>query len=258
MRKYFFIFLILCMAALASCASTDEGRFTDPAEAFEKGNEEFDDGFYEESRRFFQEARRVDTTGDYAPLAQLRIGDSFVKSGEPELAAEEFRRFLDEHPRHKYASYAQYQIGMIYYGMIKGPERGYGAAVQALDAFTTLNERYPRNPYRETVKSYIQRARDVIAGHEFLVADYYFKRDACHGTVERLTTILESFPDYRELDEVFYRLAVCKMILGNDEDAREYLEMLGQQFPDSKLIRKTEERFREIMEEKANGAQEKE
>ncbi|NIS87864.1 MAG: outer membrane protein assembly factor BamD, partial [Nitrospinaceae bacterium] len=122
-------------------------------------------------------------------------------------------------------------------------------------AFLTLNEQYPRNPYRTEVEYRIQRCRDVIAGHEFLVADFYFRKEAYYGTVERLTGLLKDFPDYREKDEVYYRLAVGYKGLGQDENAQEYLDLLKRDYPESDLIEEAEEMFEDIMEERAEKAE---
>jgi outer membrane protein assembly factor BamD len=247
--------ILLCVAVLAlsvSCSKdSKKGRPFNAEEAFGEANKEYDKGFYTEARRQFEEVKRQDITGEYTPLAQLRIADSYLKSDEPALAIAAYQEFLDDYHRHKYAAYAQYKVGMTYFGLVQGPERGYGSALLALDAFLTLNEQYPRNPYRTEVEYRIQRCRDVIAGHEFLVADFYFRREAYYGTVERLTELLKDFPDYREKDEVYYRLAVGYKGLGQDENAREYLDLLKREYPSSKLINKAEKKFEDIMEERA-------
>jgi outer membrane protein assembly factor BamD len=257
MRKLLALLMVAALVVVAACASESEKlKPFVPDSAFKDANKEFDKGFYEESRNKFQEIIRQDTTGEYAPLAQLRIADSYVKGDEPELAADEYREFLDKYPGHKYAAYAQYKIGMVNFGMVSGPERGYGSAVAALEAFRTLDERYPRNPYREEVALHIDRCLKVIAGHEYLVGDFYFKRKAYRGAIGRLEGALRDYPTYLDLDKVYYRLAVSHKALGHDEDAGEYLTKLKQEFPDSDLIEKTEEEFKDIMEQRAEDLRE--
>lgn len=243
--------LLLCALVLASCGKdVPEPSLYDPEEAFAEANENFTDKQYEEARRGFQELRRKDTTGDYVPLAQLRIADSYFEEKEHELAVQEYRRFLDDYPRHKYASYAQHQVGQAYYRLILGPDRGFGYAVRALEEFEKLMADYPRNPYRETVQIKIERCREILADHEFLVADFYFKRDAHRGTLDRLLGLMRDFPEYRGMDEVLYRVAVSYKALGKDAEADEYLDRLRERYPDSSLIEEAEEDFEGIEDDR--------
>lgn len=237
---------LLIVAALlaASCAKKVPPPVSlEPSERFEQANRLFEKKNFEEARRTFEEVKLKDARQGYAPLAQLRIADTYVREEDPELAVDEYREFLRDYPTHKYASYAQYQIGMVYFNLIKGPERGYGAAVRAIEAFESLNSLYPRNPYREDVKRRIEQAGEVIADHEFMVGDFYFRKGAYRGAIGRLEPLLEDFPDYEAGDEALYRLAVSHMALGEAEKARQYLDALKQKYPASPLIEKAREKF---------------
>lgn len=248
MRK---IALFILIAAVAlSCAEKAPPRPFVAEEAFREANEKFKDKHFEEARKLFEEIKLNDTENIYAPLAQLRIADSYIAEEEPELAVDAYRRFLDSYPRHQYSSYAQYQIAMVYYNMIKGPDRGHGAAVRALDEFETLNRLYPRHPYRESVEYRMERARDVVAEHEFMVGDFYFKKGAYHGAIDRLEGIMRDFPDYRKEAEVLFRLAVSYKGIGEDAKAEEYLGLLTGKYPGNELVEKAGEKFGEIEEER--------
>lgn len=245
------ILLVALLAVLSiSCSKETKPLPTlEPAAAFEKANEILEKKNYEEARRTFDELKRSDIDEGYAPLAQLRIADSYVKEEEAELAIDEYKRFLKDYPRHKYASYAQYQIGMVYYNLVRGPDRGYGAALRALEAFQSLNSLYPRNPYRDEVKYYMEKTRDVIAMHEFMVGDFYFKKGACEGVIGRMEGLLRDFPEYKDMPEVLYRLGVCHKRLEDNARAEQDLNMLRRRYPESPLIEKTEKEFREIAED---------
>lgn len=213
---------------------------------FAEANEKLKKKDYEEARKLFEEIKLKDTENAFAPLAQLRIADSYVQEEEPEIAVDEFREFVRDYPLHRYASYAQYQIGQIYYNMIKGPDRGYGAAVRALEEFQALNRLYPRHPYKETVKYKIDRARDVIAEHEFLVGDFYFKKGAYRGAVDRLDGMLRDFPDYGRRAEALYRLAVSRWALGERDMAEQHLNALIGEHSGVELVEKAREKFKEL------------
>ena len=240
--------LLMAILLLASCAKKiPPMEPLDPEKAFKEANENIEKKRYQEARRILGDIRRRDTTMQYAPLAQLRIADSHMEEDEPELAAEEYRQFLEEQPRHKYASYAQYRIGMIYYELIIGPDRGFDAAVRALEEFQKLMDLYPRNPYRESSLLKLERCREIIAENEFMVGDFYFKKKAYLGAIERFTDLLDDFPMYQNRDEVYYRLAVSTKALGKDDMADYYTRMLREAYPESALIGKIQKEFNKIM-----------
>ncbi|MEJ2184035.1 MAG: outer membrane protein assembly factor BamD [Nitrospirota bacterium] len=249
------LLLVLAILLLAGCSKAVKPETPPPydvAKDFEEANHLLSKKNYDEARSHFEDVKRRDTEMKYAPLAQLRIADSYVEEEEPELAVDEYQQFLDSYPSHKYAAYAQYQIGMAYYTQIKGPARGFGAAVRALGAFESLNRIYPRNPYRESVKFKIDRCRQVIADHEYMVGDFYYRQSAYSGAIGRLESLLRDFPAYNKAPEVLYRLAVSHKHLGEDQKAEQDLEMLKKRFPGHELIKKTEEALADIEKERGH------
>ena len=241
--------MAMALGLLVACSSADKTAPYDTAKEFAKANEEFEDKRHEDARQRFENIIRMDTEYIYAPLAQLRVADSYVADDNPELAIDEFRRFLDTYPRHKYAAYAQYNIGLVYFKLIKGPERGYGAALNALDAFRELNGLYPRNPYREDAELKIEHAEKIIAEHELMVGSFYFSRTAYNGAIDRLEGLIEAFPKYGNDPEVLWRLAVSHKGLGNDSRSQEYLTRLEALFPDSKYVKKARKHISKLEEE---------
>lgn len=244
MIKY--ITAIMALALVISCTPTHLDLTLAPDVAFKKANEEIEGHHFEDARQRLEHIIRTDTKYIYAPLAQLRLGDSYIESREPDLAIEEYRRFLDTYPRHKYASYAQYQIGLAYFGLVKGPDRGFGAALNALDIFTSLNETYPRNPYREDASLKIEQCNDIIAEHERIVGTFYFDRTAYHGAIDRLEGLVRDYPKYAEKSDVIMMLAVSYMGIGDETQSKQYLDRLESGFPDSKHLKKARKQIRKL------------
>ena len=142
--------LILFMLALGSCsgkkAAKPEGPF-DPKASFVFANEQIEKKKYEDARATLIEIKNRDTSRQIAPLAQLKIADSYIKEEEPERGIAEYRRFLDEYPDNQYAPYAQYQIAMVHFNKIEDAERGYGYAEKALKVINLGLKYHPRSSY---------------------------------------------------------------------------------------------------------------
>ena len=141
------VFIAMLLLSVFGCSGKAPVKATseefNAESSFEKANKLIDDKEYDKARALLLEVKSRDLTKNYAPLAQLRIADSYVKEGEPDLAVAEFRKFLDIYPDHRYASYAQYQIAMVYFNQIESPERGYGGAAKALEEFEKLKKNFP-------------------------------------------------------------------------------------------------------------------
>jgi len=250
MRKLIIIaFAVMLMASCVKKIPVAE-PFS-PARDLEEANRKLDEGYEEEARRLLENIIRLDTTGEYAPLAHLRVADSYVMEDLPDLAAEEYKDFLNIYPRHKYASYAQYQIGMVYFRLIKGHDRGVGYAVKSLEAFETLNSAFPRNPYRKDALIKIEQCRAVMAEHEFKVGEFYYRKGSCRGAVGRFEGLRKDFPKYTGMARTLYHLAVCYEKLGMAAERDASLKEISKQFPASALHEKAIEEIKQYREDKA-------
>lgn len=250
MRKLIIIaFAVMLMASCAKKIPVAE-PFS-PARDLKEANEKLEDGYEEEARRLLENIIRLDTTGEYAPLAQLRVADSYVMEDLPDLAAEEYKDFLKIYPRHKYASYAQYQTGMVYFRLIKGHDRGVGYAIKSLEAFEKLNSRFPRNPYRKDALIKIEQCRAVMAEHEFNVGQFYYRKGSCRGAVGRFEGLRKDFPKYTGMARTLYELAVCYEKLDKPAERNASLKELSRRFPASGFHEKALEEIKEYREDKA-------
>jgi outer membrane protein assembly factor BamD len=203
--------------------------------SFDQANKLIDQKEYEEARKVLLEIKNRDLTKKYAPLAQLRIADAYVKEGEPELAVAEYRRFLEIYPDHQHAAYAQYQIAMVYFGQIESPERGYGGAARAIAEFEKLKKDFPRNQYKELIDIRIEKCRTLIADYEYLVGEFYLKRKSYSAAIDRFETLLKKFPEYKKEENVLLKLAVAYKGVGDKEKAESSLNRLLEKYPNSPL-----------------------
>lgn len=203
--------------------------------SFAKANKLIDNKDYEEARALLLEIKNRDLTKKYAPLAQLRIADAYVKEVEPDLAVAEYSRFLEIYPDHRHASYAQYQIAMVYFNQIEGPERGYGGAAKALAEFQKLKRDFPRNPYKDVIELRIEKCKNTIADYEFLVGEFYLKNESYNAAINRFETLLSNFPDYKKEENVLLKLGIAYSKADGPEKARLYLDRLIEKYPSSRL-----------------------
>ncbi|NOX21303.1 MAG: outer membrane protein assembly factor BamD [Nitrospirae bacterium] len=233
-RRHLTIALYLIgLLLFSACSSNKQVRPEqfDAKEYLSRASKLIEDEDFEEARRLLFEVKNRDVTRQYAPIAQLKLAESYVKEEDYDTAVEEYRRFLRLYPEHTQAPFAQYQIAMIYYKQIEGPDKGAGGARRALKEFQKLLERYPRNPYREAAELRIKKCKNLIADYEYLVGLFYFKKGSYRAAIGRFEGLIRDFPDYKRIPEVLYRTAKSYEELGDKDRAREFAMKLLDRFP---------------------------
>jgi len=241
LAKRFNIILIFLIFSVLSCsgkpaAVRPSGTF-DPEKSFTAANEQLEKNDYEKARAAFLEVKNRDISKKFAPLAQLKIADSYVKEDETELAVSEYQKFLEAYPDHQYAPYAQYQIAMIYFNQIEGHERGYSGAAKALEEFEKLKKMFPRNPYKEVIDLRIEKCRNTIADYEFLVGEFYYKKESFNAAIKRFEGLLKKYPDYKGEADVLFYTGMSYKNLGQKDKALEYLTRFVDKYPNNKLVK---------------------
>ncbi|MCX7913502.1 MAG: outer membrane protein assembly factor BamD [Thermodesulfovibrionales bacterium] len=237
-------FTLIIFFLISSCSKKIAKReeVFDPEKFIAKAEKLISDKEYEEARKLLIEVKNRDTTKKYAPLAHLKIADSYIKEEELDRGIEEYRRFTELYPDNRFASYAQYQIAMSYFNQIESPDKGSGTAQKALKEFLILKERYPRNPYKETVELRIEKCRNVIADGEFYVGEFYYKKGSFNAAIKRFLGLFESFPEYRRNDEVLFLIGKSYEGLKQKDQAKKYFKILVERYPHSKFVTEAKRR----------------
>lgn len=245
-----YIVVLVSVFTLASCSGKNAviaplEQF-DAEKSFARANKLIADKEYGEARGVLLEIKNRDLTKKIAPLAQLRVADSYVKEEEPEKGVAEYRKFLEMYPDHRHAAYAQYEIAMIYYNQIEGPERGYGGAAMALAEFEKLKKDFPRNPYKDVIDVRIEKCRNTIADYELLVGEFYIKKEAYNAAIQRFEGVIAKYPDYKKIDQVLLNLGISYKKIGRGDKAESYLKELLTKYPNSPLNAKAKKELASV------------
>jgi outer membrane protein assembly factor BamD len=229
--------MLIAAAACSGKQAVQPPEKYDVEKAFEKANAQLEKKDYEEARAAFIEVKNRDLSRKFAPLAQLKIADSFAQEDEFERAVAEYQRFLETYPDHQYASYAQYQIAMVYFNQIESPERGYSGAARALVEFEKLKTMFPRNPYKDVIDLKIEKCRNTMAEYEYLVGSFYYKKGSYKAAIGRFEGLLKKYPEYRGEPDVLFYSGKSYKHLGQREKASEYFTRLIEKHPNDKQVK---------------------
>lgn len=201
---------------------------------------------YKEAREYLTEIKNRDTTKEFAPLAQIKIAETYSLDDEPEMAIEEYREFIRLFPSHKYAVYSQFQIASTYYDEIEGVDRESSAAGMAITEFNKLEQMFPRNPYSDIIKIRITQCKDMLAGHEEYVGMFYYKKGSYDSTIDRFKYIIKNYPDYSYLQRIYYYLGLSYLEKDDTLQAKESFKKAIELSVDTKIANKAKNELKAI------------
>lgn len=226
--------ILIVLLALTACASK-EPPF-DPITAFKEGEESMKSGDYEKARKRYQEIEEKSPDRSYDAMLMMRIADTYFGEEKYSEAAVEYQAFLNYHPAHKDAPYAQYQIAMCSYKDLLTIDRDPTPAHNVIREMRKLVEKYPKSVYGGEAQRYIVIARDWIADYELYVARFYYRKGAYKSAVGRCEKLLADFPETRAEKDALYYAGLSHQKLGEKDLARDRFTTLARKYPAMKSV----------------------
>jgi outer membrane protein assembly factor BamD len=253
MRKQgiYILSLILILAAAMGCGKQNveiDPDITSDQELFELGEQSINKD-PEKGRLYLRQVIDSFPRSFYAQRAKLAIADSYFKQGDEGsmiIAASEYREFISLFPYSPSAAYAQYQIAMSYFNKVLKPGRDQSKTEQALLEFRQVINKFPLSEEAEQAREKVRDCEERLAQHSFTVANHYYKRRAYKAAVSRLTEILTEFPNFSEMDRVYFVLADSYYRGALFEESVPYFQKLISDYPNSRYASLAVKRMTEI------------
>lgn len=234
----------LLLLALAACSRhvsfSGEARLKPTAEEnFKAGEELLKEGSFPEAQKFFDYVRTKFPFSKYAALADLRSADAKFEQGQFAEAADAYLNFLKLHPTHEDADYAEFRVGESYFRDSPGEfalfppasEKDLRQVRKASDALQGFLAKYPSSRRLPDAKKLLAQIDDRLAGHEWYVGEFYFKRGHWAGAAGRYEGLADRYPASRHAPEALLKAARAWLELGEKFRARTNLQKLVVQHP---------------------------
>ena len=237
---------LLVLVALVSVACKG-GVKEDPIlrlsaeEAFEKGKDLMARGKFTQANQYLDHAFEVAPNSTIGREALLLSADSYFLNGGTAnfvKAEAKYRDFLNRFPTSDRSDYVQLQIANCLAEQMLRPDRDQSATIKALTAFEGVLQLYPTSNHVEQVKARIVEIRQRLGEHEYKVGHYNFRRRLYTSAIWRLEGIVEEFPDFEDMDKVYFFLGMSQRKSRRAEDASATFERLRTEYPDSRFVRK--------------------
>jgi len=228
-------------------ASFDPALAKMPKEkVFQLGEEQFAKKKYQKARQYYSHVYETFPNDPLGRRALLRVADAYYEQGDATNLVEaqyKYRDFINRYPGSDRADYAMVQIAMCSFKQMERPDRDQQKTREALDKFADAVKSYPKSPLRPEMDKRLQDVLDRLAKHDHIIAQYYIKRHSFNAAVQRLNGIVETYPNYRERDGVFFDLATALSGLGRTAEARLYYERVLSEFPQSTYAGKAKQKL---------------
>ena len=226
-----FLVLLPILLGLAACAK--EPVF-DPVTKFRDAEDKMQRFKYEDARKAYQEIQEKAPDRSYDADIMLRIADTYYGEEKYSEAVVEYQAFLNFHPVHRDASYAQFQVGMCNYNDLTTIDRDPSIPRTTIKEFQKLLDKYPGSPYEALAKKHIAECRDRLAAYELYVGRFDYKKGAYEAATVRLEKMVKDFPGSASEEEALYVTALAHLERGERDEALRTFETLRERYPDTK------------------------
>ncbi|OGP67876.1 MAG: lipopolysaccharide transport periplasmic protein LptA [Deltaproteobacteria bacterium RBG_13_47_9] len=229
------LFLPLVFSLFFGCAGKDvKTTQGDPGALYQQGLNLFNKRNYGEALKIFEQLKsNFPDSPPYTIQAELKVGDCHFFKKEYLEAIAAYEEFKKIHPTHDEIPYVQYQIGMAYFNQMLSFDRDQTSTRKALSHFEYLIANYPPNLFTEKTIIKMDVCKKRLAGHEFYIGNYYYKRGNFQAAAVRFEELLKRFPKSPEEDETLYLLGESYFELEQWEKAKEAFAKMVNEYPKS-------------------------
>jgi outer membrane protein assembly factor BamD len=193
--------LALCVSACAVHQQTPTGQ-----NYYSLGQQAFATHDYKGAAIYFQKLIDQYPFSPYAEDAELKIGLSEYQQEHYAEAISSLGDFEKMHPTSKQIELASYYLAMAHYDQIGRPDQDQSNTEQALQQFEIIERRFPETGFAALAHQQISVCREMLARHQLLIGDFYYKRANFRAAESRLAELMQKWPDTPVGDEALYQL----------------------------------------------------
>ena len=187
--------IVVFMFSITGCLEWWDGPSgpSTPGTLYINGQEEYQDGDYDDAIELFQRVTEEYPLSEYAIPAEQGIADSYFSDEDYISAEANYSDFMDFHPTSENLPYVMYQIGLCHYRQMLGIDRDQTEAHMAVKSFEKLISRFPSSKFSFLAEKKLKECRRKLGEHEFYVGKFYFNIGQYRAAIGRFKTIEEKY-----------------------------------------------------------------
>jgi outer membrane protein assembly factor BamD len=220
---------------------------------FEEAAKQVRKGSHETGRLLFTTIINTYPDSVFLPLAKLAIADSFYLEGTTSAliqAAQAYQDWLTFFPTDPLADDAMLKVAESEMRQMGLSDRDVTHARKAEQRLKVILQQHPQSTLRPEVQQRLQEVQENLAMHNLGVARFYYdarynkgRGTGLKGAQSRLKEIVEKYPSFSYMDEVFFRLATTYQLEEEPDEAAKYYQELLRLHPNSEYAEKAREQL---------------
>src|SRR6056300_552261 len=254
MAKIKYISISLILLLIISCSKKiPEKKITvekemqlQMIEAYNEGLKELERGDVLFAAKKFNEAEILFPQSDYAPRAALMAAYSYYTQDYYGDAIAELERFIRVYPNHPRNDYAEYLLGLCFYEQIVDEKKDLQSITDAKITFQNLIKKYPKTDFAIDANYKLDLINDIMAAKEIYIGRYYMEKKKWIPAINRFRLIADEYDTTIYVEEALYRLVEIHYIIGLEDEAKKYANLLGYNYKSSEWYEKSYSIFNKI------------
>lgn len=235
--------VVIAVALTAACSSRDRQSDLldqlanlDKETIFEQAEALYQDEEYAKARDLFGFVYDTFPNDPLGHKAALRVADTYAVRKDVTSLTEarlRYRDFANRYPNDPDRDYALLMVGHTFSARKLRPDRDLSDIEEALAAYRQLLTLYPNSSHAPEAQAKIQDLVELLAEHEWLVAEFYRRNRYFVGALWRLEYIVENYPNYSRIELVNQGVNDLKTLIEEREAAwKKQLEELQKEAED--------------------------
>ena len=254
MTKIKYISISLILLLIISCSKKiPEKKITvekemqlQMIEAYNEGLKELERGDVLFAAKKFNEAEILFPQSDYAPRAALMAAYSYYTQDYYGDAIAELDRFIRVYANHPRNDYAEYLLGLCFYEQIVDEKKDLQSIIDAKITFQNLIKKYPKTDFAIDANYKLDLINDILAAKEIYIGRYYMEKKKWIPAINRFRLIVDEHDTTIYVEEALYRLVEIHYIIGLEDEAKKYANLLGYNYKSSVWYEKSYSIFNKI------------
>ncbi len=209
------------------------------AESYNEGIEALNSGDVLFAAKKFNEAETLFPQSDWAPKSALMAAYSYYKQDYYGDTIAELKRFTKVYPNHKDLDYAYYLLAISYYEQIVDEKKDLQSIINAREIFLYITKTFPNTEYSLDSEFKLDLINEILASKEMYVGRYYVDKKKWIPAIRRFRNVIDDYDTTIYAQEALHRLVEIHYILGLEDEAQKYANLLGYNYQSSKWYEKT-------------------
>jgi outer membrane protein assembly factor BamD len=174
---------------------------------FDQAVKDIERGRYEVARISLQTLMNTYESSEYMAKAKLAIADSWFREAGPNGLAQaeaEYKDFILFYPTMEEAAEAQARVCDIHYKQMDKSDRDWTQTLRAETECRQLITQFPNSKFVPPTQQKLRNIQESLAEHEFVVGNFYWKRQMNPAAANRLTALVDQYPLYSKAGESLF------------------------------------------------------